>query len=720
MFLKGIFPNPIASLLPCLLLLPAVGLLLALSGCGSDGSDLPLDHTGWKVYGGDKGGSRYSSLDEINRSNVDCLEVAWTLRTGDHRTDPPSTIECSPIVIDGTVYLTSPQLKLMAVDAVTGQEIWRFDPDEGGVSRGVTYWERPDGTGGRIFYGVGSNLYAVDARSGTLVSDFGDGGALDLHEGLGEHAADLHIGARSPGIIYGDLLIMGSNVSEGPGPAAPGHIRAFNAETGALEWVFHTIPQEGEVGYNTWGESGPPASTGGANAWAGLALDEVRGIVFAPTGSPTYDFYGGDRPGKNLFGNTLLALDAETGERIWHFQVVHHDLWDYDIPAPPNLVRVTHDGETVDAVAQITKTGYVYLFDRETGKPLFDVEERGVPASNLVGEQAYPTQPIPVQPPPFSRQGFTEDDITDLSAVAQTYVKEQLEGKRYGSHFIPPSLEGSIVMPMFNGGAEWGGASFDPTTGMLYVNANDKPANFEVQRVEASGNTGGELVYQTYCATCHGPNLTGRGSSPALTDLAARMSESQVAEIITEGPGEMPGFSNLSEDEVDAVTGFMLGREVAAGDEEVEVDHPYPYTHTGWNRFNDPDGYPAAKPPWGTMNAINLNTGEIEWKVPLGSYEELNQRGIPKTGTENYGGSVVTAGGLVFIGAARDENFRAFDKATGELLWSQELPAGGYATPITYEAGGRQFILIAAGGGGRGGTKASDTYVAFALHSGDG
>ncbi len=717
MLFQGFLPTCTGHLGCQLFKIVTAGLLLFLTGCVSEETRSPLDHTGWKVYGGDKGGTRYSSLDQINRSNVDELEVAWTFHTGDHQTDPPSTIECSPIVVDGTVYLTSPQLKLIAVDAATGEEIWRFDPGEGGVSRGVMYWERSDGTGARILYGVGSDLYAVDAETGEPVSEFGTDGTLGLHKGLGQDVSELRVGARSPGIIYKDLVIMGSNVSEGPGPAAPGHIRAYSAETGALEWVFHTIPQEGEFGYDTWGESGPPESTGGANAWAGLALDEARGIVFAPTGSATYDFYGGDRPGKNLFANSLLALDAETGERIWHFQVVHHDLWDYDIPAPPNLVTVTHEGEQIDAVAQITKTGYVYLFDRETGEPLFPVEEREVPPSNLVGEQAYPTQPIPVKPPPFSRQGFTKENIANLSGEARTYVKDQLEGKRYGSHFIPPSLEGSIVMPMFNGGAEWGGASFDPETGMLYVNANDKPANFEVERVEASGNAGGALLYQTHCASCHGSNLTGRGSYPALTAVEDRMNEDQIARAITDGPGQMPAFPQLSNEDVDAVTAFLLGEESETAGEDVEVDHVYPYTHTGWNRFNGPDGYPAAKPPWGTMNAIDLNTGEIAWKVPLGSYEELNERGIPKTGTENYGGSVVTAGGLVFIGAARDENFRAFDKASGELLWSEELPAGGYATPITYEVDGRQYVLIAAGGGGRGGTKASDAYVAFALPS---
>ena len=679
------------------------------------------DHTGWQTYGGDKGGSRYSLLKQINRSNVSQLEVAWTYHTGDHRVDPPSTIECNPIVVDGVMYLTSPQLKVMALNAATGEEIWRFDPFDGGnargVNRGVVYARRGDD--GRILFTAGATLYALDASTGKPISEFGEDGTVDLRKGLGRDVTGLTVMASSPGIVYEDLLILGSTVSEGPGPAAPGHIRAYNVETGRQEWIFRTIPRPGSVGYETWPKDAWKR-VGGANSWGGLTLDEARGMVFVPTGSPTYDFYGGNRHGKNLFGNSVIALDAATGERIWHFQTVHHDLWDYDLPAPPNLVTVHHGGEAVDAVAQVTKTGYVYLLDRDTGKPLFGVEERPMPPSHLEGEEAWPTQPIPVKPPPFARQAFTEEDITNISPEARAFVEDTLEDLRYGSPFIPPSIEGSVMMPFFNGGAEWSGASFDPETGLLYVNANDKPSILAMAETKTRALSLGEEVYQANCATCHGLDRTGEPPMyPSLVDIEERRSQAEVAEIISTGQGRMPAFPQLSEEDKAALVAFLRGEEQppsqGARSRPDKAESETPYRHTGWHRFEGPDGYPAAKPPWGTLNAINLNTGEIEWKVPLGEYEELTKRGIPPTGTENYGGSIVTEGGLVFIGGSKDERFRAFDKATGKILWETTLPAGGYATPATYQVNGKQYVVIAAGGGGKNGTKASDTYVAFSL-----
>lgn len=583
----------------------------------------------WRHYKGDRTSSTYSALDQINRTNVSQLEVAWTYHTGDRG----PTIECNPLVVGGVMYVTSPALKVIALDAATGEEQWRFDPFDGpeearGVNRGVTYWE--DGGDERLFMVAGPWLYALDAATGQPLPAFGTDGRIDLRDGLGREPPVPRVTASSPGIIYKDLIIMGSSVGEGPQPAAPGHIRAYDVRTGEQVWIFHTIPPPGEVGHETWPEDAWKTA-GGANAWGGMSLDTERGLVFAPTGSAAPDHYGGGRPGKNLFANTLLALDADTGERVWHFQAVHHDLWDYDLPCPPNLVTVEHDGRQIDAVAQVTKMGHLFLLDRETGAPLFPVEERPVPASTLDGEQAWPTQPIPTKPQAYARQGFTREDVTRRSPDARAHVMKLLD--RYGTAplFVPPSLEGDIVLPQFNGGTDWGGAAHDPESGMLYVNASNVPELLRMYEV---------------------------------------------------GP---------------------------------DADHPHPYDQYGHQPIRDHEGYPISRRPWGTLSAIDLNAGEIAWQVPLGEHPELDAPGQPPSGTFNIGGPMATAGGLVFIGATKDEMFRAFDRASGDVLWKTRLPAGGYATPATYEAGGRQYVVIAAGGGGKPGTKQGDAYVAFAL-----
>ena len=576
----------------------------------------------WQVYGGDPGQTRYASLDQINRDNVHRLDVAWTLDTG----DAGPTIECNPIVVGGTMYLTSPLLKVIAVDAATGEERWRFDPFENydgprywrEVSRGLTYWSDEH----RLFAGAGPFLYAVDAHTGVLIEGFGNGGSIDLREGLGRDPEDLEIIITSPGAMYRDLIIVGANVSESPG-AAPGHIRAYDARSGALAWIFHTIPQPGEFGHDTW-EGDSWKTAGGANAWAGFTVDVERGIVFAPTGAPTYDFYGGNRKGANLFANTLLALDAATGERIWHYQTVHHDVWDYDLPAPPNLVRVRQRGRNVDAVAQVTKTGFVFLLDRETGEPLFPIEERPVPQSDVPGEETWPTQPFPTKPPPFARQGITAGDLVEHVAV------EEFERYRSEGLFTPGSIEGTLMLPGYLGGANWGGAAVDPTNAMMYVSASNFPS----------------------------------------------------VVMLKKGDGE-PAYLNRAD--------------------------PH---------FVDEDGYPAIKPPWGTLTAIDLNDGTLVWQVPLGTYP---QHDAPSTGTLNLGGAIVTAGGLVFVGSTMDRMFRAYDADSGDVLWETQLPTGGMALPATYEVDGTQYVVIAAGGGvGMRGARPIETppgasYVAFAL-----
>lgn len=682
-------------------------------------------HRTWSVYRGDAGNSAYSSLAQINRENVSQLKVAWTYHTGDAEKGNRSAIQCNPIIANGMMYVTSPKLKLIALEPATGKEIWKFDPFQGqqatGVNRGVTYWE--NGKEKHIFFTAGSYLYALNADDGKPVSGFGEDGMVDLRQGLGRDAEKLFVSASSPGVIYRDVLIQGTALGEGY-DAAPGFIRAYDARTGEIVWTFHTIPQPGEPGYETW----PPGAykeVGGANSWAGMSVDAKRGLVYIPTGSPAFDFYGGNRKGQNLYGNCLLALEAATGKLVWYYQLVHHDLWDYDLPAPPNLLTVNHDGKEVDAVAQVTKMGMVFLFDRETGEPLFPIEERPVPASDLLGEEVWKTQPFPVSPPPFSRHRFTEEDVTDISPESRQFVLDRIKDARYGSIYMPPDTRGVVQFPGTRGGAEWGGAAVDPHNAVMYVNANDIPLLISMKQIEVAGqeeflaSAGKRLYTLNACTSCHGADRAGTNVYPALRDLSKTTTEKAVTSLLKNGKGQMPAFPNLSDDDMQALLAFLFEKNDLKNPKAVNVTHTeekqYRYAHSGWNVLTDQDGYPGVKPPWGTLNAIDLNKGEILWKVPLGIYPELIKKGLPPTGTQNLGGPAVTAGGLVFIGATRDKMFRAFDKDTGEILWEYELPGGGNATPSVYEVDGKQYIVIAAGGGGRVGSPSSDAYVAFTL-----
>jgi quinoprotein glucose dehydrogenase len=671
----------------------------------------------WTVYGGGPDSIRYSALDQIDRSNVGHLQVAWTFETGDASGD--SEMECNPIIVDGVLYATSPKLRLIALDAASGKLRWSFDPrqhqrDFGKArNRGVTYWA--DGADQRIFFAAGHWLYAVDAGTGALIKGFGEAGRVDLREGLGRPAADMSISATSPGIIYKDLLIMGSIVPETL-PASPGDIRAYDVRTGKIRWTFHTIPHPGEYGYDTWSKDAWQY-IGAANNWAGMSLDEKRGLVYVPTGSAAFDFYGANRKGDDLFANTLLALKADTGERVWHFQAVHHDIWDRDFPAPPNLVTVRHDGRAVDAVAQITKSGHVFLFDRASGQPLFPIEERSVPASEVDGEVAVAHQPLPLKPPPFARQIFTDDMVTNRTPEAHAAVLARLRQVRSAGQFVPPSLEGTVIFPGFDGGAEWGGAAFDPATGLLYVNANEMPWILRLVDAPASRNTS-RGVYEARCAGCHRQDRKGSPPEfPSLIDISTRRTPAQIAAIIHDGSGRMPAFAQLPPVALAAIVTYVTtGKSVPLAG---VARSPWPieqkYRNDGYNKFLDPDGYPAVEPPWGTLNAIDLNQGEIAWKIPFGEYPELTAQGQHQTGSENYGGPIVTAGGLLFIAATvHDRKFHAYDKSTGKLLWEATLPAGGNATPATYEVNGRQFVVVAAGGG-KCGAPSGGNYVAFAL-----
>ena len=693
----------------------------------------PVATTDWRVTGGDAGNSRYSSLGQINRRNVASLRVAWIYHTGDGRADGRSEIQATPIEVDGVLYTTTPALAVVALNAEAGTLIWKFDPfanrnRETHVNRGVAYWS--DGVDRRIFFSAGRRLYSLDAATGRPDPRFGNSGWIDLSAGLGRDVGDASIVATTPGGIYQDLLIQGTRVGEGEG-SAPGHVRAYDVRTGAIRWTFHTIPRPGEAGYETW-----PAdawkTAGGANSWAGVTVDERRGLVYVPTGSATPDFYGGNRIGANLFANTLLALDARTGKRIWHFQTVHHDVWDRDLPAAPNLVSVTRRGRRVDAVAQITKSGFVFAFDRESGEPLFPIEERAVPASDLDGEQTWPTQPMPLLPAPFARQSITERDLSDQSPTTHAVLVRRFETLRHDGLFAPPSRQGSVVLPGFDGGGEWGGAAVDRDSGVIYVNASDVPwiaAMREAAKIAPSTGPprAGAAVYAAACANCHGADRRGKDRAPSLVAIDRRLSEEQLHEVIDRGRGFMPSFANLREDEKQTLIAYLLGRAapsttaraqgVSQRADRAPAPAPElrsPYEFIGYERWRDSSGYPAIKPPWGTLSAIDLNTGEYKWRIALGEHETLANRGIGKTGTELYGGPIVTAGGLVFIAATQDEKFRAFDKDTGRLLWETTLPAAGYATPSTYAVRGKQYIVIAAGGG-KLGNKSGDAYVAFAL-----
>jgi glucose dehydrogenase len=767
--------------------------------------------TDWPVYGGQAAGDHYSALSQINRKNVQQLQVAWKFDAGEE-----GGLETSPIVIGRVLYAYTATQKVIAVDGASGKLIWKFDSGIKGKNpiRGLSYWT--DGKEGRIFASVTNFLYALDAHTGNPIPSFGENGRIDLRKDLRGDYRLQSIAMTSPGIIYKDLIIVGGRNPE-THPSPPGDIRAFDVRTGVLRWRFHTIPHPDEFGYDTWPKDAWLVA-GAANNWAGMSLDAERGIVYVPTGSPVFDFYGADRVGDDLFADTLLALDAQTGKRIWHFQGVHHDIWDRDFPSPPALVTVRRDGKSVDAIAQTTKQGFLFLFDRTNGKPLFPIEERGFPASNIPGEVTARTQPVPLAPEPFARQLLTADLLTDRTSEAHAWAVQEFSTYLSAGQFVPTGLDKETVnFPCFLGGAEWGGPAVDTKRGVIFINSNEwacvvaltenKPGRSTgertyhnqcsvchnddrkgspptypslvdvaqrlsspqieatilqgkgrmpgfpslqgdylqslIQYLKTSGNApesdvdktkasadkstviAGADLYVDKCSTCHGDHREGKPPTfPALVGVANRLSEQQIQDRIHQGKGLMPAFPALAGKELEGLLNYLA---TAQGPIDPDPDHdaiysataegaPMKYRITGSKDFLDPDGYPAIKPPWGTLNAIDLNTGKYVWKIPLGEYPALVAKGTTNTGTENYGGPIVTAGDVLFIGATvYDKKFRAFDSLTGQLLWETVLPNAAVATPATYMIDGKQYVVVAAGGGKDPKGSSGSVYVSFSL-----
>ena len=688
--------------------------IFGISGAQSPKAPESAGHD-WPVANGDAAADHYSTLSQINRQNVHTLRVAWTFDS-----EEAGGMESNPIIVKGVLYTYTPTQKVIALDAASGKLIWKFDSGVHSMqsARGVTYWT--DGKESRIFATVTNFLYALDAANGKPIPSFGEEGRVDLRKELRGDYQQQSITPTSPGIIFKDLYIIGGRNPESK-PAPPGDIRAFDVHTGAIRWVFHTIPHPGEFGYDTWPKN-EWLDSGSANNWGGMALDAARGIVYVPTGSAVSDYYGYDRVGDDLFSDTLLALDASTGKRIWHFQGVHHDIWDRDFPSPPALFTIKRNGAKIDAIAQTTKHGFVYFFNRTNGEPLFPIKESSYPPSDVPGEVAAATQPLPLAPEPFARQRLTEDLLTDRTPQAHAWALEQFKTYRSGGQFIPISLDKpTAILPGLWGGGEWGGPAVDPTTGILYVNSNEMVWT-EMLVPNKPARSPGESIYQNQCGYCHGGNRDGSPPSvPSLVGIDKRLTNQQIKDTIHQGRGRMPAFTTLGDDQLPALIRFLKNPDQSEAAPGNAARNVAPYRLDGFHRFIDPDGYPAIKPPWGTLSAIDMNTGKYLWKIPLGQYPELVAKGMSATGSENFGGPVVTAGGLLFIGATiYDKKLRAFDSRTGKLLWQADLPNSGVATPSTYMVNGKQYIVIAAGGATsmgplRSSKQSGGAYEAFAL-----
>jgi quinoprotein glucose dehydrogenase len=676
--------------------------------CGSDRSN---DPNSWPTFGHDASNNKFSSLSGIDTLNVASLKEAWRFED----TAEGGGLYFNPVMVNNRMIGLMPSNKLVALEAGTGKLLWEFTPDSSSIpnwSRGITYHP---GTPDRILLVSGGTLYSINAENGSLMPDFGKNGRVDFYEGLevpDSMRARVPVSTNAPGVVYNDLFIVGCKVPDEL-PSISGDIRAFNVNTGKLEWVFHVIPKPGEYGAETWGKD-PRSRNGGANCWAGMALDEKRGIVFVPTASPSFDFYGADRPGQNLFANCLLALDAKTGKRIWHYQTTHHDLWDRDNGSPPNLVTVKRDGKEIDAVALVTKMGYLFLFNRETGESIFEINEVPVDTvSRMPGERPWPTQPLPTNPP-FARQGYREE----LFGRSSEWIKGEVSKNKYKTGiYEPPSLEGSVILPTAHGGSNWGGASVNPTTNRLFVNATDMPWILkltDLKEIRAVNQLNPEVLFRTYCSSCHGMDKKGTGVGPDLTTRVQKYRNAQIASILEKGAPPMPSFKFLSKNQIASIIAFVKDTIATQSFETAAIpENDEPYGFNGYNFYLDPDGHPAIAPPFGTLTSIDLNTGNILWQVPLGEDPRFKKMGIPNSGMFNRGGCIATAGGLIFIAATGDNMFRAFDQNTGKVLWEQKLPGMASSIPSTYAVGDKQFVVLSVNAEPANNFKGG--YIAFAI-----
>ena len=665
----------------------------------ANGSPVASAMTTWTRSHGDAGSRRYSALTQINRTNVTRLAEAWTFRSG----DGAANVQCNPIVVDGVLFAPTPGNALVALDAATGAERWRTSfthiPAKGlsafVARRGLLYWPGEPGYPARLIVTYGDWVCALNPSDGKPIEGFGRDGRVAIETG-----------GTAAGVVYRHVLVV---------PGLEGDVFGYDVRTGALLWRFNTVPREGEFGADTW----QGADKDGAHCWGGLSLDEDRGLVFVATGAPRTDYIGVGRLGDNLFSNCLVALDALTGERRWHFQNIRHDLWDLDNPAPPNLVTIERDGRKIDAVAAVTKLGNTLLLDRVSGKPIFPFRLRRAPVSTLPGEVTAPYQPALELPEDLTRQEFNLDDVTRRTPAAYEHVLARVRLMNHG--WFEPFAEGKPTAYFSTrGGAEWSGAAVDVPTGRLYVTTNRVLSIATVFRNDDGPRdpkyppSAGETVYQNLCAACHGPDRKGTGMAPPLLGLARRTNDSEVSALLDRGRNAMPALGTaLDATQRRDLLDFLFRRGQPPTRPAAKGDSGYSFH--GYQFVEDPEGYPGCTPPWGLLNCLDLNTGKILWRVPLGEYEELTRAGLPKTGQQNLGGATVTAGGLVFCAGTPDRRIRAFDSDTGEELWSARLPFAGYAAPTVYEAEGRQFVVIAATGGGKVGGPAGDAYVAFAL-----